>query len=112
MNEEKFFSVNGRLRRKDYLIRSFLLAIPAALINLLLQSSMDSGTIVFGLIISIVITVLMMIQAVKRLHDINMSGWYWLIFLIPIVNVVFGLYVLFKDGTPGYNEYGEDPKGR
>lgn len=83
---EKFWSYKGRLRRKDYFIRAILLSIPVAIMNLASENSVDPSLLFFA---SIIIT----IQAVKRLHDINMSGWYWLLFLIPIVNLIFGLYV-------------------
>ena len=35
-----------------------------------------------------------------------------LLLFIPIVNIVFGLYMLFADGTVGPNQYGDDPKNR
>lgn len=40
--------------------------------------------------------------AVRRLHDTGHSGW-WMI--VPFYNI----YLLFKKGDEGYNEYGEDP---
>jgi uncharacterized membrane protein YhaH (DUF805 family) len=43
------------------------------------------------------------IQGAKRMHDINKSGWY---FLIPIYNI----YLTFLKGTIGSNDYGVDPK--
>ncbi len=51
-------------------------------------------------------------QYVKRLHDTDKSGWWILLFLIPIVNIVLALYMLFADGTVGPNRYGLDPKNR
>ena len=49
---------------------------------------------------------------VKRLHDLNKSGWLILICCVPIIGWVFSLYMLFADGTVGPNQYGEDPKNR
>ena len=46
---------------------------------------------------------------IKRLHDVNMSGAFYLVFFIPCVSFVFGLYLLFKKGTDGPNDYGDDP---
>jgi uncharacterized membrane protein YhaH (DUF805 family) len=43
---------------------------------------------------------------VKRLHDLNKSGWLWLLGLIPLVNVFFGIYLLFGKGTEDSNDYG------
>ena len=112
MEKETFFSIKGRLRRKDYLIRTMLLSVPAAIINVAFQDSQEPGLLLIVGLLLIASGVLVAMQAVKRLHDINMSGWYWFVFLIPLANFIFVLYILFKDGTPGPNEYGEDPKGR
>jgi uncharacterized membrane protein YhaH (DUF805 family) len=46
---------------------------------------------------------------VKRLHDLDMPGWYCLGFLVPPVALVLGLILLLKKGTQGPNQYGEDP---
>lgn len=66
----------------------------------------------FAFIPSIAVTV-------RRLHDRNMSGWWYLGFillsLIPFVGfiawIVF-LVIMCLDGTPGTNRFGPDPKGR
>lgn len=56
---------------------------------------------------------------VRRLHDRNMSGWWYLGFfllsLIPFIGVIVSigfLVVLVLDGTTGPNRFGDDPKGR
>ena len=54
---------------------------------------------------------------VRRLHDRDMSGWWYLGFVIagalPIVGVVASrifLVLMFLPGTEGPNRFGEDPK--
>lgn len=106
---ETFWSTKGRLRRKDYLVRAILLAIPN-LILLLIYS--DEGMEGFYTILGIACWIVISIQSIKRLHDINLSGWWYLIFLIPLINIIFGLHVFFSDGTKGPNNYGPDPKNR
>ena len=42
----------------------------------------------------------------KRLHDVEASGWYQLILLVPYINL--GMLILFfAKGTPGPNKYGD-----
>jgi len=49
--------------------------------------------------------------AVRRLHDIGKSGWWYLIAFIPIVGVLVLLYFFVLDSQPGSNQYGPNPKG-
>ncbi len=49
--------------------------------------------------------------AVRRLHDINRSGWWQLISLTGI-GVILLIYWACKKGTPGPNRFGEDPLRR
>lgn len=47
---------------------------------------------------------------IRRLHDVNISGWFYLINIIPYL----GAFILFIfaciNGTVGTNNYGPDPK--
>jgi uncharacterized membrane protein YhaH (DUF805 family) len=48
---------------------------------------------------------------VRRLHDIDRSGWWILIGLVPLIGVIVLLVFALLDGTPGDNRYGSNPKG-
>ena len=54
---------------------------------------------------------------VRRLHDRDMSGWWYLglivASLIPIINIIAAigfLVLMLLPGTPGPNRFGPDPK--
>ena len=47
---------------------------------------------------------------VRRLHDLNHSGWWLLLAFVPIAGFVQGLFLLFASGTPGANDFGEPSK--
>lgn len=47
--------------------------------------------------------------SVRRLHDINKSGWLLLLGLIPIVGWVILIIWWAKEGDPNENEYGPVP---
>lgn len=49
--------------------------------------------------------------AIRRLHDIDRSGWWWLLSLTGIGNIILFIFYLL-DGTRGPNRFGADPKGR
>lgn len=50
--------------------------------------------------------------AIRRLHDLNKSGWSYLLVLIPLVGPIILLVFYCKEGTHGSNNYGPDPKGQ
>ena len=113
---ESFFSSSGRLRRSTYFGRALLLIIPSGMAYLALMDSMDSyngeAEMALGAIILLAVWITSVIQFIKRLHDTNLSGWFSLLLLIPYAGGLFGLILLFIDGTKGPNQYGPDPKGR
>ncbi len=47
--------------------------------------------------------------AVRRLHDINKSGWFILLGLIPIIGAIILLVWYTKESDPTPNEYGPVP---
>ncbi|MBP5457549.1 MAG: DUF805 domain-containing protein, partial [Paludibacteraceae bacterium] len=47
---------------------------------------------------------------IRRLHDVNKSGWHFFNILKPIVGIIWLLVLLFKAGDKGDNKYGPDPK--
>ena len=56
---------------------------------------------------------------VRRLHDLDMSGWWatglWLFGLVPgfgVLVLIGSAFLLSRDGAPGLTGFGPDPKGR
>jgi uncharacterized membrane protein YhaH (DUF805 family) len=47
--------------------------------------------------------------SVRRLHDIDRSGWWFLIAVIPLFAIVL-MFMMLLDGKPGANQYGFNPK--
>ena len=46
----------------------------------------------------------------RRLHDIGKSGWFQLLFIIPIVGFILWIIWMVRDGDDGVNQYGPSPK--
>jgi uncharacterized membrane protein YhaH (DUF805 family) len=69
--------------------------------------------VVFCLLISLALIacVFGICLQVKRFHDFDCSGWYSLLALIPYVNFVVLLVLLFYPGTPGPNRFGDRDDG-
>lgn len=48
---------------------------------------------------------------VRRFHDQDKSGWFYLLSFIPYAGGIILLVFMCLEGTRGPNRFGEDPKG-
>lgn len=113
------FSISQRIGRLRYLAYTsgvyWVFAILTSLLMIMGVEFVEIGEqgSFTGLAITIVwYLVLMMFFAfigVRRLHDLDKSGWYYLLILAPFLNFFFALYMLFAKGTQGKNNYGPKP---
>lgn len=113
---DKFWSANGRIRRRSYVIRvGVLIFIWAIIKEVFMQGPYIENyhfAIFLGVILGLIWLYIFFVQSMKRLQDMNKNGWWYLMLFIPFFNVLFFLYVIFSDGTVGSNRYGMDPKNR
>jgi len=49
--------------------------------------------------------------SVRRLHDLDRSGWWWWLWLIPIIGWIVLLVWMVTVGNEGENSHGPDPLG-
>ena len=76
----------------------------------LLYFALDfTGIIIVG-IYALAVFVPSLAVAVRRLHDINKSGWFYFVSLIPLIGGIWLFILLCTEGTQGPNQYGDDPK--
>lgn len=47
---------------------------------------------------------------VRRLHDTGKTGWWSVLWFIPVAGEIVLMVMLAMDGTRGSNRYGPDPK--
>jgi uncharacterized membrane protein YhaH (DUF805 family) len=111
----KWTTYTGRLNRQRYFLRglafglaAFVLAMIGAMIALAMDFTEDAAE-GFGYIVCLPVFVLSYMNAMKRCHDLDKSGWLAICTLIPVVNLIVGIYLLFFKGTEGPNQYGDDP---
>ena len=112
----------GRLRYLAYSIGiSLVLMVAMMVIMPLLGASMvmvgggapGGMSIVSMLVIGIVYVatfVFSIMFAKRRLNDLNRSGWWFLLFFVPVVNLLLAIYLIFFPGTQGNNNFGPAPE--
>ncbi|UAX41279.1 DUF805 domain-containing protein [Pasteurella canis] len=110
---KNYATFSGRARRKEFWMYSL---IHFLIISALVFIDINLGTFDIekktGLISSIyVLATFLPTLAVsaRRLHDINYSGWWVLLNIIPIGSLLVLIFCGFK-GTSGSNRFGQDPK--
>lgn len=122
------FSFRGRSSRKEYwifmMVNSIIFTSVGLLWLIFISDSffgIDNEYIVLAfVIITIVISILSLVYAiiliipilavtVRRLHDVGISGWMILIFLIPFIGAIWLLVQLMLPSNLGKNQYGPRP---
>lgn len=127
---DKPLSAQGRFNRLSYLGWTFLYSIIVTAImvafslisgggmalflsaadntNMMESASFASfGFFYIGLIIIGILSLYFaFVFAIRRLHDLNITGWVSLLLLIPGVNIILYLFLIFAPGTKGPNRFG------
>ena len=109
------FSFKGRASRKEYVVKLITIVIIFFILqlNLEYQNSDNNWFFIIILGLSVVFAWVSILQyfplAVRRLHDLNASGWFVLISFMPFGQLLI-LWLMFKKGTDGVNDYGKPPE--
>lgn len=111
---QKYALFQGRARRREFWY--FHLFNALFIIGLSILDSILFGISIteYGLFYSIYILgvfIPSLAVAVRRLHDVEKSGWFLFIILLPIIGAIWYFILMVSEGTGGENKYGADPKG-
>jgi uncharacterized membrane protein YhaH (DUF805 family) len=99
---KKYADFNGRARRKEY----WMFILVSIIINVVLAIfSMDTVSMIFGL----ALLVPNISVGARRLHDTGRSGWWQLIYFVPLIGMVVMIVFLVQDSHDD-NDYGVNPK--
>ncbi len=96
---KKYADFNGRASRSEYwyfILFNVIVSIAVSMIDVYAR------TMFLNTIYSLAVLVPGIAVGVRRMHDVNKSGWY---ILIPIYNLILAC----TEGTAGPNQYGADP---
>jgi uncharacterized membrane protein YhaH (DUF805 family) len=106
----RFFSFNGRAARSEWWGVNAVILLPAYVLGRILLADPNRGTLMSTtlLLASIPLIWTSIAVSVRRLHDLNKEGIWYLISLVPVIGPGWLLiYCGFLQGTAGPNRYGE-----
>jgi uncharacterized membrane protein YhaH (DUF805 family) len=105
------FSPEGRISRKTmWLCQLVDVAIKVALATIGTALEIKAVFILFVIYMALLGSLLFLCPCIKRLHDVNMRGWWMLInFFLPPFGLIIVFICLFIKGTDGENRFGPKP---
>jgi uncharacterized membrane protein YhaH (DUF805 family) len=100
-----YFSLKGRLDRSGYWLFYVLPAMAIGISAYLVANSL--GAVAVGNVIAFALLWPSIAVQVKRWHDIDMSGWWVLVNLLPFIGPLWSLVMNgFFASTPHENRFG------
>ncbi len=101
----RYLDFRTRSSRSEYWwwsVFSLLVGIVTSTLDLLI------GVAVLNGISSLVLFMPGLAVAIRRLHDVNRSGW-WFLIALTVIGIILLLHWSLQPGTRGANNYGADP---
>ena len=109
----KYAVFSGRARRREFwmfeLINS-LIVFALFVIAVLAGKAGFGYLLALPIVYSVATVIPSFAKLVRRLHDTDHSGWWFLIGVIPVVGSLFLLALTMRDDDPGENRFGPNPK--
>lgn len=110
----KYAVFAGRARRKEYWMFNLIHGVIIFVLygsELLIERFAPIGSIALIQALYVVATLVPLVAvSVRRLHDTNRNGWWFLLFLVPLVNLILVFWFMTQDSQPGENRFGPNPK--
>jgi len=121
----KYTTFSGRAARSEFWffwLFSMIVAVVAMIIDSVLGTTftmtdpttgapVDVGYGYIYLIAMLALFLPSLAVGIRRLHDTNRSGWWYLIVFLPLIGVILLIVWFCSKGTEGENNYGHDPLG-
>lgn len=115
----KSTKIQGRSPRSEYwywvlfvIIVQLFTIIPVVMVAMLIQAQ-DVWALLPFLIAAGAIALFLWLGTItvtiRRLHDQGLSGWFFLLFLIPSVGSLIQLIFMLQPSNPGTNAFGPQP---
>ena len=114
--KENYCNFEGRAPRSEYWWFTLFLALLEIVTSVLdgflgTYTVTSSGKMIgfINLIFLLAILLPSIAVAVRRLHDTDRSGWFYLLIFIPLIGSIILIIFFVQQGTNGRNRFGDDP---
>jgi len=108
----KYVTFSGRAPRSEfwwYVLFVFIGSIVFSILDATMFSSGMQSVGFLGLLWTLVTLLPSISVAVRRLHDTNRSGWWYWLFLVPLIGFIILIIWFASVGSSGSNRFGHDP---
>lgn len=102
----KYVTFSGRACRSEFWYW-VLFTVLGGIASTLVDASMDMQIV--SVIFNLLTAIPSLAVSVRRLHDVDASGWWVLLSLIPVIGAIALLVWVVARGTEGPNRFGPDP---
>ena len=106
---DNYTNFEGRARRKEF----WMFTLVSLVINvgtLILDASLSSDLGLVNGLYSLAILLPSIAVGIRRMHDINKSGWWLLLWFVPVIGWVWLIILHCQDSDIGDNIFGPSDK--
>jgi uncharacterized membrane protein YhaH (DUF805 family) len=103
---KKYAIFKGRSGREEFwyfVLFNFIASVVVSIIS----SIIGDHKHILGNLYSLAVFVPSLAVSMRRLHDIGISGWFTLLYLIPIIGWIWLIVLFVKKSDPTDNKYGK-----
>lgn len=106
--QEHYCDFNGRASRSDYWWFVLFTLILSCIFSFIGWFS-PKASMIINVIVSLALFLPSLGLGVRRLHDINRSGWWLLLGLLPVIGTIILIVWFCKESQMTDNQYGPVP---
>ena len=109
----KYAVFDGRARRTEFwlfFLFNCIIALVLSIIEAIVGIAPIGGASILGSLYMLVVFIPYLAVGVRRLHDTGRSGWWMLIYIVPLIGAIVLLVFFVQDSQDGHNQYGPNPK--
>ena len=109
---QKYSTFDGRASRSEFWwfgLFLLLVSIAATLLDFVMFSGLALEIGLISTLFSLATILPCLSVTSRRLHDVNRSGWWQLLWFLPVIGWIVVLYWVVKKGDSGANRFGNDP---